>query len=80
LLLTSAALHDSQVAIPLDHAKRANPLPLDLIDAADAAATFAPSKPRGHGPPIDPNKSDRSTVMFHRDAVSLEIDNEGSQI
>jgi hypothetical protein len=25
-------------------------------------------------------KSDRSTVMFHSDAVSLEIDDEGSQI
>jgi hypothetical protein len=57
----NAALHNSQVAIPLDHAKRANPLLLDLIDAADAAAIFAPSKPRGQVPPIDPNFRGRPT-------------------
>ena len=61
-LLTSASLHDSQVALPLAHltAERVTSL-YDLMDSAyDAAEIRACSKKFGHIPIIDPNPRTRA--------------------
>jgi hypothetical protein len=56
-VLTSASVHDSQVAIPLMTMTGARVSYLyDLMDAAyDAAAIHAKSEALGHQPIIDPN-------------------------
>ena len=56
-ILTSASVHDSQVAIPLMTLTSTRICYLyDLMDAAyDAAAIFAQSEALGHVPLIDPN-------------------------
>jgi hypothetical protein len=57
LVLTSASVHDSQVAIPLLTMTSASVFYLyDLMDSAyDAAATAAQSVALGHVPLIDRN-------------------------
>ena len=61
-LLTSASLHDSQVALPLAHLSAGRVTSLyDLMDSAyDAAEIRACSRKLGHVPIIDPNPRTRA--------------------
>ncbi len=79
-ILTSASLHDSQVAIPLMTMTSARIRYLyDLMDAAyDAAAIFAQSKTLGHVPLIDPNfrgqhdvKAEWATEVARRKLIDM---------